>query len=262
MADTNFDRCLKLTLVHEGGKVDDKRDPGGRTAYGITQATYDQWRRVRGKAIRDVWTITEAERRLIYRQDYWDRLRADALPAGLDYVAFDAGVNSGVSRGAKWLQAALGASVDGKIGVGTIALADASRDHAAVVKKACAKRMSFLRSLKTFSTFGRGWSRRVASVEAEAVKMTFTDPAKARAYAIAEADKATAASRKQSAAGAASGASGAGGSTVLDPSAIDQIGTLAAIGAMAVLVGLAVFLIARARRNADRAEAYIATAQE
>ena len=56
----NYDICLKATLRYEGGKVDNPKDPGGRTAYGVTQNTYNAWRAKHGlsqgiKAFRGVY---------------------------------------------------------------------------------------------------------------------------------------------------------------------------------------------------------------
>ncbi|MDX0533012.1 hypothetical protein GOL26_22645 [Sinorhizobium medicae] len=96
----------------------------------------------------------------IYRTLYADKVRYDELPAGIDYATLDGAVNSGVSHGAKWLQSALGVSSDGKIGSQTISAA-AKADAIATVKSMCAKRMSFLRGMAIFGTFGRaglpGW---------------------------------------------------------------------------------------------------------
>jgi len=69
---------------------------------GITVGAYRAWK---GQAVikAELRAIPDSEVRAIYRQNYWDAVRGDDLPAGLDLVAFDGAVNSGVSRGAKWL---------------------------------------------------------------------------------------------------------------------------------------------------------------
>jgi lysozyme family protein len=165
----NFPNCLRLTLAYEGGWSDHPADPGGATMRGVTLATYSAWL---GR------TVTKAELRAIpqdhietiYRHGYWDKVRGDDLPAGLDLVAFDAAVNSGVSRGAKWLQAAVGAKLDGMIGPASVAAAKAA-DHDRAVNIACDARLSFLRQLSTWGSFGNGWSARVAKVRAAALAM-------------------------------------------------------------------------------------------
>ena len=135
---------------------------------GITLETYRRWRPGATKA--QLRAITGGEVAVIYRKGYWDAVDADNLPAGLDLVAFDAAVNSGPSRSAKWLQAGVGAKQDGKIGPATIAAARAY-DTRAAINRACDARLAFLRSLGTWPTFGKGWSRRVASVRSTALAM-------------------------------------------------------------------------------------------
>ena len=165
----NFEACLAHVLQSEGGYVDHPSDPGGSTNMGITIATLRTWR---GRSVTkaDVKALTRAEAAAIYRKNYWDAVRGDDLPRGLDLVAFDAAVNSGVSRGAKWLQSALGVPADGKVGPKTIAAANAAHKDA-VIDRACDLRLGFLRQLGTWKTFGKGWTRRVESVREAASKM-------------------------------------------------------------------------------------------
>lgn len=95
------------------------------------------------------------------------------MPAGLDLVAFDGAVNSGIMRGAKWLQHALNVKPDGKIGPSTISAAKAM-SHAAqreVIRQACAERLEFLRGLKTWGRFGKGWTNRVNDIQEKALGM-------------------------------------------------------------------------------------------
>lgn len=154
----NFDKCLQTVLRYEGGKVDDPRDPGGRTAYGITQRTYDAWR---GKSGKDVWTITQDEVAAIYKQNYWDKISGDDLPDGVDIATFDFAVNSGVSRAAKYLQSTVGVTQDGVIGPKTVL---ACKTY--VANQLTDKRLGFLKGLPTWGTFGRGWSNRINDVYA------------------------------------------------------------------------------------------------
>ncbi len=109
---TNFEDSLKHVLCHEGGWADHPRDPGGATMKGITLATYRRhFGEERGKD--DLRAISDEELSKIYDSGYWSKCRCDELPAGIDYVVFDAAVNSGPGRGVKWLQAAVGAKQDG-----------------------------------------------------------------------------------------------------------------------------------------------------
>lgn len=170
MTASNFDGTLARVLVHEGGYADHPADPGGATMKGVTQRVYDGWRRRNGLAPRPVRRIAQAELAAIYRAQYWDALRADDLPAGLDYCMFDAGVNSGPAQAAKWLQRALGVAADGQIGEATLAALD-GRDVAALIDAVCDRRLAMLRTLKTFRHFGAGWTRRVAEVRSAAGAM-------------------------------------------------------------------------------------------
>lgn len=173
MAKDNFEACLQEVLRHEGGFSDTRSDPGNWTGgkvgvgtlkgtkYGISAAAYPSI---------DIKNITVEFAASQYKKNYWDAVRGDDLPRGLDLVAFDAAVNSGVSRGAKWLQSALGVPADGKVGPKTIAAANAAHKDA-VIDRACDLRLGFLRQLRTWKTFGKGWTRRVESVREAASKM-------------------------------------------------------------------------------------------
>lgn len=165
----NFDRCLTHVFASEGGYVNHPVDPGGATNMGITHGTLSRWR---GKHVNksDVRDLTRAEAAAIYRAWYWDKVRADDLPSGLDLVAFDAAVNSGPARGAKWLQQALGVVADGYIGPQTL---DAARGAVVlnVINEACDIRLDYLKRLSTWPVFGRGWSGRVSEVRSEAMDM-------------------------------------------------------------------------------------------
>jgi lysozyme family protein len=169
MASKNFDVGMAAVFKHEGGYVDHPADPGGATNLGITRATLSAYRgRQVSKA--EVRALTKAEAKAIYKKQYWDTAGCDELPSGVDYAVFDYSVNSGPSRLIRTLQAALGVPADGVVGVRTLAVADET-DARAIVNKICDRRLGFLRRLKTWSTFGRGWERRVEGVRKDALAM-------------------------------------------------------------------------------------------
>lgn len=170
MAAENFDRALSLVLASEGGYVDDPHDSGGRTNKGVTQRVYDAWRRGRGLAPRSVRFVASSEVAALYRRQYWDAVRGDDLPAGVDYAVFDEAVNSGPVRAIRDLQAALGVAMDGHPGVVTLGAAR-TLPPATVVNRICDRRLGFLRRLRNWSIFGRGWTNRVAGVRANALKL-------------------------------------------------------------------------------------------
>jgi len=167
----NFNRLLKLVLVHEGGKVDDPRDPGGRTNQGVTQRTFDAYLSVRHQQHRDVFTLTDAERDEIYQIQYWNKTQSTSLPDGVDYVVFDAAVHSGPAQAAKWLQRAVGSNPDGVIGERTVAAVYASRNIADIINSVCDQRLTMMKRLPTWKTYGKGWTRRVEEVRRLALEL-------------------------------------------------------------------------------------------
>ena len=115
MAHRNYDKCLETILHHEGGYVNHPKDPGGETNLGVTKRVYEEWGGT--KSMRD---LTVKDVAPIYRKNYWDRVKGDDLPNGLDLCVFDFGVNAGTGRTAKYLQKMVGTTVDGGIGPNTI----------------------------------------------------------------------------------------------------------------------------------------------
>lgn len=160
----NFPNCLAIVLKHEGGYVNDPHDPGGETNFGISKRAYPT------ENIRAMTKMRAAE---IYRRDYWDAVSGDELPYGLDLVAFDAAVNSGVMRGSQWVQKAVMVNPDGRIGPVTIKaarkLTQASLEQS--ITAAVRLRLNFLASLKTWGRYKNGWSRRCEDVEFTALEM-------------------------------------------------------------------------------------------
>jgi lysozyme family protein len=159
-----FERSLDKVLLEEGGWSDHPKDPGGATMKGVTQRVYDAYRARVGKPKQSVRYIGDSELQDIYRSSYWNLAKCDQLPAGVSYVVFDGAVNSGVKQSVKWLQGALGVIDDGVIGPTTINAARQDTDHDALIERICALRLAFLKSLKTFPTFGKGWTARVYRV--------------------------------------------------------------------------------------------------
>lgn len=165
-----FDRSLTKVLVHEGGFSNHPDDPGGATMKGVTQRVYDTYRKSKGLHTQSVKLITDAELKAIYRREYWDKIKGDDLPAGVSYVVFDGAVNSGVTQSVKWLQRALQALglytglIDGNIGQGTLLAVSGVNDNDGLIAKIIERREAFLRALKTWKTFGKGWLARIRGV--------------------------------------------------------------------------------------------------
>ena len=158
---TNFDVCLEMLLEHEGGYVNHPKDPGGETNLGVTRAVYEQHV---GRQVMDgeMRSLTKADVKPIYKTMYWDKVRGDDLPHGLDWSVFDWAVNSGPGRAAKALQRIVGVKPDGGIGPVTLRAVH-NFDAGDLIEKMHDQRQAFYEGLNTFSTFGRGWTKRNAS---------------------------------------------------------------------------------------------------
>lgn len=176
---SRFAACLDHVLAHEGGYVDHPRDPGGATHHGITRRTLALWRgRPVSKA--EVRALTRVDVAPIYRARYWDAVRGDALPPGVDLCVFDHAVNAGPRTAITSLQRTLGTAADGRIGPATLAAAHAAPARA-LIRALCRRRLALLGRLPIWPTFGRGWTRRVAAIEAAALASTPRPGSSARA---------------------------------------------------------------------------------
>lgn len=168
----SFPAALAAVLRHEGGFVVNPHDPGGATCKGVTQTVYDDYRITHGKPTRTVRDIEQSEVEDLYLARYWNAVRCDDLPVGVDYAVFDFAVNSGTNRASRMLQRAVGAAEDGQIGPMTLA-AVRSLPAGELVDTLCDLRICFLRQLNTFKFFGKGWTRRVAEVRERAKEMAW-----------------------------------------------------------------------------------------
>jgi len=80
--------------------------------------------------------------RSIYQRSYWNAVKADSLPPGIDLIIFDHGVNAGPRR--------------------------AVFEAQALVRELTERRLDYYRSLRGWRDFGRGWARRVRETESAA----------------------------------------------------------------------------------------------
>jgi lysozyme family protein len=165
----NFEEALKAILKHEGGYVHHPRDPGGMTNLGVTKKVWEEWvgHPVGEKEMRALTPDTVAP---MYKKKYWDAVKADELPTGLDYLMFDFAINAGPGRAAKTMQKAIGTTPDGAIGPKTMAALKAA-DPADLIAKFSMEKELFYKALPTFATFGKGWLRRVDEAKSHAVTM-------------------------------------------------------------------------------------------
>ncbi len=258
MTTTNFPECLSITLASEGGLSTERTDPGNWTGgkigkgtlkgtkYGISAAAFPTL---------DIHNLTLDDIKPIYRQKYWDEIGGDALPAGFDLATFDYAVNSGPARALRDAQNVTGAAADSRYG--PITRARAANAGVKEIQALCARRLSFMKSLAIWKTYGKGWSARVAKIEAKAVAMylravpgadvktTLTDEA-------AKAEKTAGTLQKTGAAIAVSASGGVGTGAALPA----EPNLLVLGGVMVVGLVIAGVLVAKARREKERAAAY------
>jgi lysozyme family protein len=166
---SNWQKSFELMLKSEGGYVNNPADPGGRTNLGVTQATWENWVG-RASDETEMRGLTPEKVEPLYKKKYWDAVRGDDLPVGLDYLCFDFGVNAGPGRAIKLLQSAVGVTPDGGFGPMTLAAVQAI-DPVELIEKFSQAKEDFYRSLGTFATFGKGWLNRVADVKVKANSM-------------------------------------------------------------------------------------------
>ena len=170
MATENWDTCIEMILHHEGGYVNHPKDPGGETNLGVTKRVYEEH-----GGTKDMKDLTIEDVKPIYKKSYWDRVKGDDLPAGLDLCVFDFGVNAGTGRAAKYLQTMIGTVADGGIGPNTLKTLDEYLDENVLektIRDYQDARQEYYESLSTFETFGKGWTRRVNETTNTALSMT------------------------------------------------------------------------------------------
>lgn len=166
---SGFTQALPIVLAREGGYANDPDDRGGVTNFGVTQRTYDEWRRSQGAEPRAVTLIESDELEAIY-YEYWVGAKCDALPWPANAAQFDAAVNHGPQQAARLLQRAVDTTVDGIIGPKTLAAATAMGDE--LVNEMLWVRVGFYRQIAKGSQlkFLRGWLARLLELREDGVR--------------------------------------------------------------------------------------------
>ena len=177
---SNFDSMFGIVVGHEGGFTDNPADPGNWTGgaigagdcrgtnFGISAAAYPDL---------DIANLTLETAKELYRRDCWNRLAGDHLPSALALLVFDAAINNGVGRAARWLQQIAHVPQDGVIGPKTLdaigQLAAGSDGVTGLCAEYLAQRLLFMTSLASWKTFGLGWARRLCRLPFEAAAAGF-----------------------------------------------------------------------------------------
>lgn len=161
MTNLVWNKCFELLMENEGGYVNDPKDSGGETKYGISKRQYPDV---------DIPNLTMEQAKDIYYRDYWLRNKCDCMPDCISVCLFDFCVNSSAVKARKLLQKALGVKEDGIIGNQTIGTANRVPLRP-VVEKYCDLRKDYLMSLNGFNHFGQGWLKRVQRVQKTAEEL-------------------------------------------------------------------------------------------
>jgi len=148
----SFEKALAFVLKWEGGYVNDPKDPGGETKYGISKRSWPDL---------DITNLTQEQAASIYHLQYWGKVPCHGLSEPLDLVVFDSAVNCGVRKAQDWL--GITAHLDGDSRVQTfLGLRKLHyqklRDHKTKEGK------------QNWARFYKGWMNRVMDLEKEIAK--------------------------------------------------------------------------------------------
>lgn len=168
-----FEKAVNQIILIEGGFVNNSKDKGGATKYGITEKVARQ-----NGYIYEMRNLTEVKAKEIYKKEYWDKIKVDCRDFNISFLLFDFAVNSGVKTAIKHLQNALNVLlkemiepliIDGVAGKKTQAAIDYINANGFFSEKLksllISERLKFYTSLsKTqFNEFGKGWINRIAN---------------------------------------------------------------------------------------------------
>ncbi len=170
---SRWDIAFDRVIGHEGGYGNTPKDRGNWTSgtIGVGELKGTKWGiAAHAYPTLDIKNLTREQAKVIYKRDYWDKIRGDELPAGLDFQVFDAAVNHGIRKAVELLQRSVGSPADGLIGPKTVAAAKAAKPSAVMVY--LRHRLDYYNDLSTFNTFGRGWTQRIVENMDYALKDT------------------------------------------------------------------------------------------
>ena|ERR1044071_4761320 len=147
-----FDAVFDRLIGHEGGYVNNPKDPGGETKWGISKRAYPHL---------DIANLTRDDARVIYRTDFWNEIEADVLPGSVAYQLFDFAVNSGIKVAIRYFQRALNVADDGWWGPVSQKAADNASEND-MIMNINAERLDYMTRLKNWPDASKGWARRIA----------------------------------------------------------------------------------------------------
>ena len=173
---SNWDKAFEHVIKSEAGFQSDPHDsgnhlPDGRAGCTMLGCTQTNWEAYVGHQVTwdDMKALKPDDVKPLYKRDYWDAVKGDALSGGVDYAAFDFAINAGPAASRKMIQRALGVNPDGVIGPATMAAINAMDGKVFLDKFSQAKR-DFYIGLHN-PTYEKGWLTRVEDVKKIAITM-------------------------------------------------------------------------------------------
>lgn len=154
MEPNNFGYAFQIVIGIEKGYVDNPKDPGGETKYGISKRSYPDI---------NIKELTLDDAKKIYKRDYWDKLECDTMPWPVCLVLFDSAVNHGITATIKMAQKVVELQDNGVFD-NRLKTEMLNTPPYKFVTRFIARRLSLYTSLKTWDTFGRGWTNRIATI--------------------------------------------------------------------------------------------------
>lgn len=158
----NFAETMKLMLNLEGGKTDEKSDRGGRTNYGITQRTYNDWLKKNKMKPSDVFKISKARALQIYRKQFWGVIKGDQLPHNVAKAIMSMALTDGPQDSIRFVQKLLGIEVTGFMGPKTLAAiwSKCKKDDKLFTKQILDAQIKRYKSDEQADIYGKGWTNR------------------------------------------------------------------------------------------------------
>jgi len=160
-----FLKAFNFTKENEGGFVDDARDKGGATIYGVSSKWFpDVYKQLIESEPQDVEEVLKA----FYYTEFWDDQYDLIFFEPLSIRLFDLSVNISKRRAVKLLQRTFNdlsqtkITEDGKFGAGTLrAINLPPIVHPNFYLSYLRQAENYYKSLSDFDVFGRGWLNRL-----------------------------------------------------------------------------------------------------
>jgi|SRR6185312_13743402 len=147
-----FDIVFDRVIGHEEGYVNNPRDPGGETKWGISKRSYPKL---------NIAKLSREDAKKIYKKDFWNVIKGDSLPDAIAFQLMDFAINSGPETAIRYFQRALGVADDGHFGpISREAMTKTTQTD--MILRLNAERLDYMTRLSNWSNASRGWARRIA----------------------------------------------------------------------------------------------------